>query len=250
MDKVTREELKHDPIASEIGHTFEYVATHRQRVMRIGGAILAVILVVVGYLYYRERQAAERQGTLAVALRVRDAQIGAAPAEGDPRMYFATLGEKQGALRKALLDVIAKYPGTDEAAMAHYQLGVLSSDEGKAQESEQQFKQAEASGSKEYKAAARWALQEMYAGDGRTKEAETILRGFVANPTDIVSKEQATIELAKLISKTNPTEARSLVEPLSRTDRAAVKRYAQAILVQLPAPPTPTPEKTGTPAKK
>ena len=76
-------------------------------------------------------------------------------------------------------------------------------------------------------------------GDGRTKEAEAILRNFVSSPTDLVSKEQATIELARLIAKTNPTEARALVEPLSRTDRASVKRYAQAVLLTLPGGITP-----------
>jgi tetratricopeptide (TPR) repeat protein len=250
LDRATREELKRDPVAAELGHTFEYVATHRQRVMRIGGAVIAVALVIAGYVYYRDRQTAERQGALAVALRVRDAQVAPAPAPGDPRLTFTTLGDKQTALRKALLDVISKYPGSDEAAMAHYQLGVLSSDEGKSQEAEQQFKQAEAAGSKEYRSAARWALQEIYAGDGRTKEAEAILRDFVANPTDLVSKEQATIELAKLLSKTNPTEARTLVEPLSRSDRPAVQRYAQSVMVQLPAPPTPANTKGGAAAKK
>ena len=252
MDKATREELKSDPIASELTHSLEYVASHRDRVMRIGGAVLAVVLIVAGYLYYRERQAAERQAALAVALRVRDGQIGAAPSPDDPRLYFTNLAEKQSALRKALLDVVSKHPGSNEASLAQYQLGVLSSDEGKAQEAEQHFKDAEASGSGEYKAAARWALQEIYVGDGRTKEAEAILRGFVASPTDLVSKEQASIELAKLLAKTNPSEARALVEPLSRVDRAAVARYAQAVLITLPGgiTPPPTNAKDAAPAKK
>jgi hypothetical protein len=246
LDKATREVLKSDPIAEELVHSLEYVASHRARMIRIGVAVAAVLVILGGYLYYRDRMAAERQGALAVALRVRDGQVGAAPGPEDPRQYFNTIADKQLALRKALLDVVAKYPGSNEASLAHYQLGVLSSDEGKAKDAEEQFKIAESEGSGEYKSAARWALQEMYAGDGRDKEAEAILRSFVSSPTDLVSKEQASIELAKLIAKTNPTEARALVEPLSRTDRASVKRYAQAVLLTLPGgltPPAPAAKK-------
>jgi tetratricopeptide (TPR) repeat protein len=247
LDKATRDVLNSDPIAAELAHTVGYVATHRAFAMKVGGAVLAVLLIGGAFLYYRDRMAAERQGSLAVALRVRDGQVGTAPGPEDPRQYFNTLADKQAALRKSLLDVVGKYPGTNESSLAHYQLGVLSSDEGKSKEAEDQFKLAEADGSAEYKSAARWALQEIYAGDGRTKEAEAILRSFVSNPTDLVSMEQASIELAKLIAKTNPTEARALMEPLSRTDRASVKRYAQAVLLTLPGGITPPP---AAPAKK
>ena len=250
MDKATREELKHDLVADELSLGLDYVVTHRQQVIRYGLIALALLLVAAGYFYYRDRSVTERQGALAVALRIRDAQVGNSPGPEDPRLFYGTLADKQKALRAALLDVISKYPGTDEAATAHYFLGVLSSDEGKAKEAEDQFKQAE-SGSTEFASAARWALQEIYAGDGRTKDAEAILRGFVTSPTAFVSKEQATIELAKLLAKTNPTEARKLVEPLTRSDRAPVARYAQSVLVTLPAPPTDpstTATKSGTKA--
>ena len=41
MDKVTRHELKSDPLAAEAIHTIEYVAAHRAKMMKIGGACLA-----------------------------------------------------------------------------------------------------------------------------------------------------------------------------------------------------------------
>jgi hypothetical protein len=250
LDKATREELQHDIVTDELTQTFAYVVNHRDRVIKIGLAVLAVAAIIAGYVYYRDRSAVERQSALAVALRVRDAQIGTAPNAEDPRMYFATLADKQSALRAALLTVISKQGGSDEAAMAQYMLGVLSSDEGKGQEAEQHFKESEATGSGEYKAAARWALQEIYAGDGRSKEAEAILRSFVSSPTDLVSKEQATIELAKLLAKSDPNQARALVEPLSRSDRSAVQRNAQSILLMLPPVAVATPASPAKPGEK
>jgi DNA-directed RNA polymerase subunit F len=60
---------------------------------------------------------------------------------------------------------------------------------------------------------------------GNTGEAEKILRDLMAHPTIMVSKEQATIELARTLSRTKPDEARKLLEPL-RTERSAVSRMA------------------------
>ena len=43
-----------------------------------------------------------------------------------------------------------------------------------------------------------------------------------------VSKEQATLELAQVIAKKDPAEARKLLEPLSASQRSAVSRAAVA----------------------
>ena len=64
-------------------------------------------------------------------------------------------------------------------------------------------------------------------------DAEKLLRDLVKNPTTLVSKEEASIELAAVLSKTNPTEARKVLEPL-RIGRSAVSRAAVTMLGNLP----------------
>jgi DNA-directed RNA polymerase subunit F len=49
-----------------------------------------------------------------------------------------------------------------------------------------------------------------------------------------VTKEQASIELAKMLAKTQPEEARKLVEPLSKEPRSGIARHAMAVLASLP----------------
>src|SRR5581483_12339966 len=79
------------------------------------------------------------------------------------------------------------------------------------------------------------SLAQMYASQGKTADAEKLLRELVDKPSVFVSKEQATLELAKVIGKKNPAEARKLLEPLSASSRTAVSRAAVAELGTLTA---------------
>ena len=54
------------------------------------------------------------------------------------------------------------------------------------------------------------------------------------HPTILVSKEQATIALGKLLLRTKPEEGRKLLEPL-RTQAGAVSRAAISALSEAPA---------------
>jgi hypothetical protein len=51
----------------------------------------------------------------------------------------------------------------------------------------------------------------------------------------LVSREQAEIELAKVIAKRDPAEARKILEPL-RTERTAISQAAVQTLAQLSQP--------------
>ncbi|MGH9555974.1 MAG: hypothetical protein ACRD2Y_09155, partial [Terriglobales bacterium] len=71
------------------------------------------------------------------------------------------------------------------------------------------------------------------AGQGKIAEAEKLIRGVMANPTVMVSKEMATVELARVLVKTRPADARKLLEPL-RIERTAVSKAAITTLGDLP----------------
>ena len=75
-------------------------------------------------------------------------------------------------------------------------------------------------------------MAQIYGVSGRVPEAEKILRSLMDHPTIFVSKEEATIALARLIGKTKPDEARKLLEPL-RTSRSAVSQMAVTVMGEL-----------------
>jgi predicted negative regulator of RcsB-dependent stress response len=224
--------LKRDVFALEVGHTFEYVERHRRQVV-IGVCVgLALVLSVFGYRWYSKRQHALRQTQLHAAMRILDAIVG----PENPRaglISFPTQKARAQAVYKAFGDIARQYRGTDEADVARYFWGTAAADQGKLDEAEKAFLEAAGSRNRDYGSLAKLALAQVYHARGKTADAEKLLRELMDKPTAFVSKEQATIELARIIAETRPAEARKLLEPL-RTMPGAVSRAALNAFSALP----------------
>lgn len=232
MDKAHRQELKHDKFVEQVGHTVEYASEHRRQfVMYAAGAVL-IILIGAGFYWWRQQQASERHDAFRQAIRTQESQIG--PAGSEFIVNFPTQQDKEKAVEKAWLGLANKYPGSMEAVVAHYYLGINAADRGNSAEAEKQFKVVADSGKAEYASQAKLALVSIYESSGRSADAEKLLRSLVNDPTVLVSKEQATLLLARSISKSKPAEARKLLEPL-RTERGPVSRAAITALNEIPA---------------
>jgi len=241
LDRITRKELKTDRFAQEVTHTVEFVEEHRRQVVLFGGIALALVVLSIGFYYYRKQQHLARQEALIAATRIREGYIGAAPsnAANTKLRWFNTQEEKDKATQKAMSDLIAKYPGSHEADMAQYFLGVVASDAGKTDEADRRLRDVSDHGSPDYASLAKLALAQLEISRGKTPEAEKLLRSVVANPTMMVSAEQATITLAEVIGPSRPEEARKLLEPLRVSPRSAVSRYAITAFSRLPQPEPP-----------
>ena len=128
---------------------------------------------------------------------------------------------------KSFNEIISKYPSSDEAWMGHYYIGVAYADQGKFPEAEKEWQLVVDKGSKDYASLARYSLSQLYAKQGKVAEAEAHLRYLADNPTALFSKENAQIELAKVIAATKPEEAKKILEPLRQlSTRNAVSRWA------------------------
>lgn len=230
MDRLEREKLKHDKFVEQVGHTIEAAAEHRKGLYKIGGAVVAVLVVALGIYFYMDSQASARQEALRQAMRVQQAQIG--QGESEFVLSYPDQATKDRETEKAMRDLANKYPGSKEAAIAHFYIGAMYADQGKSPEAEKEWKIVADSSDKAYSSQAKFSLAQLYASDGRTAEAEKLLRDLIANPTIMVSKEQATITLARVLASSKPEEARKLLEPL-RTERSAVSRTALNALGEL-----------------
>jgi lipopolysaccharide biosynthesis regulator YciM len=232
LDKVHRRDLKHDKFVEQVGHTVEYAEHHKSQVILWGSIGLAVIVVAFGAYFYMSHAATVRAEDLSAAMKVQDAQIG--PANSSPYITsFPTQADKNTAVAKALTEVMNKYPSKREGLIARFYLGVLYADQGKLSDAESTWKVVADSGDKEYASQAKLSLAQLYEVQGRYSDGEKLLRPLVDNPTMMVSKEQATIALAHLLSHTQVDQARKLLEPL-RTERSAVSRMALTALAELP----------------
>jgi predicted negative regulator of RcsB-dependent stress response len=223
VDRITRKELKKDKFALEVGHTVEFLEAHRKQLIRYGVLAVAVILLAVGLFYYNQRQHVARQAALRAALNAMQAPVGPSPAPGV--LTFASAEEKTRAVSKAFTDLSTKYPGSDEGVISQYYLGAMALDQGKPEEAAKLLNQASGAGNENYASLAKLSLAGLYASEGKTTEAEKLLRQLMDKPTIMVSKNQATIGLARVIAPAKPDEARKLLEPL-RSAPGTVGRVA------------------------
>ena len=133
---------------------------------------------------------------------------------GQTQATFPTQEAKDEVALKTFGDLQSKYPGSDEGEIAGYYLGAIKADQGKLAEAEKNFKEVADKGNAKYASLAKVRLAQIYFADGRADQGESTLRDLMANPTIYVSKEQATITLARGDRSKKPAEARKLLDPL------------------------------------
>jgi len=231
VDRLTRKELKQDKFAQEVGQTVEFLGEHKQQVIRYGAIALAVILVAVGWLYFSRHQKAARQKELAAAMELINAPVGL-PALYGPEAY-PSAADKDKAIVKAFTELAVKSAGSEEARIARYFLGTKAAEQGNFDEAVKHLTDA-ASGNSPYASLAKLALAEVYGSQNKIADAEKILKGLIEKPSALVSKEQATLALARLLASSRPDEARRLLEPL-RAAPGPVGRAAVAALESVAA---------------
>jgi predicted negative regulator of RcsB-dependent stress response len=211
--RITRKELKSDKFALEVGHTVTFFEEHKKEIVRYGAIGLAVAVLVVGYSAYARHQHAARQEALYKAITVQESPVGAS---SPGALSFPTQDAKDQQALKLFGDVRNNYSGSDEAVVAAYYMGAIHGDQGKLTEAEKEFLEASQKGNAQYAGLAKLSLAQVYFADGRAAQGETALRELIDKPTVFVSKEQATIMLARYLAPTKPTEARKLLEPLMK----------------------------------
>ncbi len=234
MDRLTRKELKQDKFAQEVGQTVEFVSAHRQQLIRYGTVAAVVVVAALAFWTWRSHQASARRQALAEATEIQQAQLGAPV--GESGRTFTTEQERTKAEIDAFTKVAATYPGTEEAAISEYYLGTLAAQQGNYKMAEQWLKGVADSKYANFGSLAKLALADVYRSQGRPEEGAKLVRTVVDNPTVFVSKDEATIALARLVAVKNPAEARKLLEPL-RTARPTISRAAIAELGALPQQP-------------
>ncbi len=226
MDKQLREQLKHDKFVEEVGHTVDYLSAHRDAVRKYGMAAGALVLVAIGIWTFLGWQRGARRDDLRKAQSILEAQTGD---------VYKTIADKDAAALKAFNDMASKYSGSREGTIAQLQAATLLCDQGKEADCEKALQTAAASGDAEGASLGKLSLATYYQAQGKNDQAEPLLRQLMDRPTAMVSKEQATIALARLIGKTKNAEARKLLEGLQSSTRPPVSRAAVAAMGELSA---------------
>jgi tetratricopeptide (TPR) repeat protein len=232
--RITRKELKTDKFALEVEQTVDFVTEHRRQLVLWGSITVTVLAAAIGVYFYTSHEHTVRERALGEAIDLEEAPV-MPPSPGD-RLSFPTEDAKRPVVTKAFSEVASKYAASAEAAIAKYYLGAIAADQGNMADAVKWFQPAAEGGDKNYASLAKLSLAQAYFATGRAADAEKILRDLIAHPTTFVSKEHATIALARGIATAKPAEALKLLEPLRTGSSSAVTQAAIAAIGDLTVP--------------
>ena len=133
-----------------------------------------MVLIVIGIFYYRGYQHTARQEALHAAMRIQNSRVG--PSQSDYVVSFPTAEARKTAVVKAWRDFAAKYPGTEEGAIAEFFWAPTPPTIGNLPEAAKHFQAAIDSGGGPYASAAKLALAQVYAAQGKVND------GIAAHP--------------------------------------------------------------------
>lgn len=232
---LTRKELKSDQVAVKVEQTVDYFQAHQQPIVRATIAVVALAIIIGGYFFYRTQQHGVRDARLAEAMRVAQANVGAAAAPD--ALSFPTNEAKAEEETKVFSKLLADYPGSKEGYIAEYYLGGVLASQAKMEEARKKYKDVADHADANTASLAKYALAQIAYQENKPNEGDAILRDLMDHPTDVVSRDQAVLALADYKKNTNPEEARKLLEPISKEggpDASGAASIAARILNDLP----------------
>jgi hypothetical protein len=227
---LSRKELKQDNVALKVEETRHFFVEHRQLVIKAGIAIVIVLVIGFGSWFFVSSRRQAREQALASALALQNAPVGAANPSGGAS--FPTAAAKNAAVTKALNSVMAD--GSDEGYAAEYYLAGLNAANGKTDEALKQYDHVAANAGADYASLAKLAKAELLFSVNKSSDAQAVLKDLMANPTAMVSKDQAAMTLAEGIAPTQPEEARKLLTPIASA-HSDISQTAVTALADLPA---------------
>ena len=209
MAKLNRKSLKRNLFVEEVGHQVGYLTEHRNTVILAAAIALALIVGAGSFWSYQQAKAVESRQALNKAV---DLFHGSVSLENRPGyITYATTLERIRRVSEAMEAVIADYSSSPQSTAAEYYLGLLDSEQDKAEEATKRFQTAINGSDAEYAALARMALADMLHQSGKSDDARKHYDQLIAKPTRIVPKSRARIALANTYASSDPAKAREIL---------------------------------------
>ena len=132
MQRVTRHQIKRNELAEAVERTVHYTEDHLRLVGIAVGAVVLVVLAVLGVRWFLKGRAAEADEALAAAVRVHQAPVGVpAPKPEDPKEpSFADETARRARAKQLFEEVREGYGMSDAAGVAAVYLGQIAVAEG------------------------------------------------------------------------------------------------------------------------
>ncbi len=207
MARLSRKELKKDELRETLAHGAEAITSHRRLVYSLGIPAVIVILVILGWKYYEQRQAAKASAALADAMIAYDAPVqkpGQPIPPGIPS--YASEEAKYVDANKKLLAVADRYPRTSAGEMARYYAAICLEQLGRTADAEKPLAQLQ-SARGGIGDLARFELAQIYEQTGKGNLAAPIYQQLLAKPSPLVPKPMVLLALGDHYLRTDPKQA-------------------------------------------
>jgi tetratricopeptide (TPR) repeat protein len=230
--RYTRHQLKEDRFAVAVQEQMAWGVEHRKLLTIVGIVAAAVVVVIVGVLFYLQNRDEKASVALSAALRTYSTPLRPAGAPAQPNVpSFTSAKERAQAAQKEFRAVADNYPHTRSAEFARYWVGVTAMDMEDYKTAEQELQPISNSRRDQMAGLAKFALASVYRGEGKQASAIQLYKELIDHPTETVPKSTAQIELARVYEETQPGEAVRLYEQIRKEDpNSAAAQVASARL--------------------
>lgn len=233
---ISRHELKSDQFVSTLDNWYEFYLNYQKQI--VIGAIIAAVVIAAAYgglSWYRNRNA-QAEALLSTGLDALHAPLATAGQAVPPGVtVYPSLQARAQAARKSFQACADAYGNSQSGREARYYLGLTEIDLGHIGAAEADLRAVAASGDARVATLADNALANLYASEGKNEQAKALLQKLIAQPSLVVPRAMAMMELAQLEAATNPAAASQLYQQIQRDyPDTQTAQKAQANLAALP----------------
>ena len=208
---ISRKDLKKDEVRETLTHGAEAIFSHQRQIWNYGSIALLIVVVVLGWRFYTQKQTAKGSAALADAMKVYQARIrtAAEPALPDEISYLDEKNKYADAVKK-FTEVANHYSRTRPGQLARYYAALSLERLGRYDEAETDLKSLQSSSDESLSALARFKLAQVYDESGKGSQALQLYQQLADKPTLFVPKPVVLLALADHYSSSDPTQAAKL----------------------------------------
>ena len=209
MKSIERHKMKEDDFARSIARARDVVDSRRRDLTLLFVGIVAVILVIGGYTWWRQARQAKANTALASALAVYEAPVvpPAKPAPGSPMPVQdpGTFVSEQAKLDAALprfMQAADAYPNTEAGITARYHAASILASLGRLPEAEQRYQEVvDKAGKGIYESTGRLGLASTQAAQGKYDSAIAIYTELTRDSSSTIPVDGVLMQLGRTYAK-------------------------------------------------
>jgi tetratricopeptide (TPR) repeat protein len=209
---ILRKDLKRDEVRETLVHGADAVMSHQTGLAYLLGIAALVLVLVLGWRFYSERQTVKATAAFDDAMKVFQARI-RTPGEpaGDPaEVTYVADQNKYDDANKKFTGVALKFKHTRPGQLAGYYAALSLEKLNRNEDARKWLEGIAGQGGADFSAMTRFELAQVDEKVGKGPDAAKIYQQLIDKPATLVPKPVVMLALADYYRKANPAEALKL----------------------------------------